>query len=155
MKSNFQLCIKNTNFVTTSETSEHVFVFVLISSFVSFGVCIYLQYFFKAMRNQIEKKLLELIKWRSKVYQNKLSRICALNFDQWKLLSENISQWEFGYGLFTKLLRLIVVHDFSPFIKTQKRYPTSFHKISVLTWRLPVISISHILWTKLLENLLL
>ena len=45
---------KHTDSATsTSETSENVFVFVFIS-FVSFRVCIYLQYFFEAVRNQTE-----------------------------------------------------------------------------------------------------
>ena len=37
-------------------------------------------------------------------------------FDQWKIsFSENyISQWEFDYGLFTNLPRIIIPHDFSP-----------------------------------------
>ena len=45
---------KHTDSATsTSETSENVFVFVFIS-FVSFRVCIYLQYFFEAVRSQTE-----------------------------------------------------------------------------------------------------
>ena len=43
-----------------------------------FGVCFYIQYFFNVVKN----KLLELIKRRSKVQQNKMSSERALNFDQ-------------------------------------------------------------------------
>ena len=42
------------------------------------------------------------------------------------------------------------------FIQAKKRYPTSLDKISILTWRLLVISSQKFfLWTKLFENLLL
>ena len=52
-----------------------------------------------------------LSKRRSKVQEKNMSCDCALNFDQWKNFSENS---EFNYGLFTKLLRIIVARDFSP-----------------------------------------
>ena len=54
---------------------------------------------------------------------------------------KTISQWEFDYGLFTNLPRIIVTCDFSP------RYPnlkTTCH-----------IKLKFFLWTKLIENLLL
>ena len=43
-------------------TSEKVYLFLFTSSFFSFGVCIYLQYFFDIIRNQTSNKkyLLEL-----------------------------------------------------------------------------------------------
>ena len=68
----------------TSETGENLCLFVFISSFVSFGVCIYVQYFLDVMRNQtLNKKYLpELRKRRSKVHEKNISRERALNFDQ-------------------------------------------------------------------------
>ena len=57
-----------------------------------------------------------------------------------KHFPKTISQWEFDYGLFTNLPRIIVTCDFSP------RYPnlkTTCH-----------IKLKFFLWTKLLENLL-
>ena len=54
---------------------------------------------------------------------------------------ENIRQSEFDHGLFTNLLRVIVVcYFFSEFIQSQKRYPTTLDAISVLTWKVLLIS---------------
>ena len=39
---------------TTAETSENEFLFVSISSFISFGVCIYAQYFLKQWEIKLE-----------------------------------------------------------------------------------------------------
>ena len=52
---------------------------------VSFGVCIYIQYFFDVVRN----KLPGLIKRRSKVQEKNMSCERALNFYQWKIFPEN------------------------------------------------------------------
>ena len=65
----------------------------------------------------------------------------VLNFDQWKIFSENYKPmrvWLWLVYRFTEnncRLRL-----FPEFIQTQKRYPTSPDKISMLTWKLLVIS---------------
>ena len=40
---------------STSEANENVFSFIFKSSFVSFGVCIYVQYFCNAGRNQFSE----------------------------------------------------------------------------------------------------
>ena len=49
--------------------------------------------------------------------------------------SENfkLSLWEFDYGLFTKLPRMIVAYDFPPNSFKLKR-GTSLDKLSILTW---------------------
>ena len=64
-------------------TSEKVYLFVFTSSFVSFGVCIYLQYFFDITRNQTSNKkyLLELIKSKSKTRGKNIFNEPALNLD--------------------------------------------------------------------------
>ena len=96
-----------------SETSENVCLLIFISVilwFVSFGVCIYIHYFFDVVRN----KLLELIKRRSKVQEKNMLCEHALNFDQWKTFPKFIGQWEFGYGLFKNLPKIIVACYFSP-----------------------------------------
>ena len=49
-------------------------------------------------------------KRRSKVQEKNMSCEHTLNFDQWK----TINQWEFDYGLFTNLPRIIVARCFSP-----------------------------------------
>ena len=125
---------KNTNYLTlylkkhdspwsTSEIGKNVYIFVFISSFVSFGVCIHVPYFFDVVRNQASNKnyLLRLIKWRPKVHEKATSRKHALNNDQWKLLRKTISHWEFGYGLFPKLPRTIIVRAFWPSSLKHKR----------------------------------
>ena len=45
---------KTDSTTSASETSKNVFVFSVIFLFVSFGVYIYVQYSFKALRNQTE-----------------------------------------------------------------------------------------------------
>ena len=65
---------------------------------------------------------------------------------------KTISQWEFDYGLFTNLLRIIVVCDFSP----------SSFKLTYLSWQNRYltlkttckIKLKFFLWTKLLKRLL-
>ena len=103
--------------------------------------------------NPKNKYLLELIKRRPKVQEQNMPFERGLNFDQWKTFSENYKQWEFDYGLFTNLLRIIVACDF---------WPTS-EELSYLSWQNTCFNLSstcHIklkffLWTKLLQNLLL
>ena len=49
----FNFNLKSMDFSTsTSEANENVFSFVFKLLFVSLGVCIYVQYFFNAVRNQ-------------------------------------------------------------------------------------------------------
>ena len=99
--------------VSIWERSGRLFLFIFMSVIlwlVSFGVCIYIQYFFDVKRN----KLPELIKKRSKFQEKNMSCERTLNFDQWKTFSKRVSQWEFDYGLFTNLPRIIVARDFSP-----------------------------------------
>ena len=82
---------------------------------------------------QLKEYLLELVKRKLKVHEKNMASKRTLNFDQW-IFSKTISQEEFDFELFTKLPRIIVAHDYN-FIQTQKVYPTSFGKISILTWR--------------------
>ena len=127
-----------------------MYLFVSVSWLVSFGVCIYIQYFL------MHKCLLELIKRRSKVQENNTSCKRALNFDRWKTFSVNykpIRVWLWFVYKFTESncrLRLS-----TEFIQTQKRYPTSLEKISILAWKLYHIKPKFFLWTKLPKNLLL
>ena len=48
-----------------------------------------------------------------------------------KYFLKTISQWEFDYGLFINLPRIVKFTDFSPSIQTKKRYPTSLDKIRI------------------------
>ena len=111
LRRDFNSSLKKKNLIPISERSKNVFLFILISVilwFVSFGVCIYIQYSFDVVRN----KLPELIKRRSKVHEKNMSCEHALNFYQWKHFPKTMSQWEFDYDLFTNLLT-IVTHNFS------------------------------------------
>ena len=56
----------------TCDTSENVPLFVSISSFVSFGVCNYMEYF-----------------WELKEDQKFMTGELVLNFEQWKTFSKN------------------------------------------------------------------
>ena len=66
-----------------------------------------------------------------------------------KHFPKTISQWEFDYGLFTNLPRIIVA-----FIQTQRRYPTSLDTYPNLKTTCH-IQLKFFLWTKIIENLLL
>ena len=70
-----------------------------------------------------------------------------------KHFPKTISQWEFDYGLFTNLPRIIVARDFSP--SSFKRYPTSLDKTRTYPDLKTTchIKLKFFLWTKLLENL--
>ena len=57
-------------------------------------------------------KYLELIKRRPKVQEKNTSCEHSLNLDQWKNFPKIIRQWEFDFGLFINLPRIIVTHDF-------------------------------------------
>ena len=69
---------------STSEASENAYLFVFIPSRVSFGVWIYVQYFFVAVRNQTSNKkyLLKLIRRKSKIHEKNISGESSLSFDQ-------------------------------------------------------------------------
>ena len=66
------------------ETGENMHLFVFISSFLSSGARIYVQYFSDTVRNKNSNKkyLLVLIKRRSKVHKKIMSQEHALNCEQ-------------------------------------------------------------------------
>ena len=90
---------------------------VFISSFISFVVNIYVQYFIDAVRNQTfnNKYLLELIKRKSKILVKIMLLKCALSFDHWKTFSENYKPIRVWYGLFTKLPSLFKIKEVQAF----------------------------------------
>ena len=71
-----------------------------------------------------------------------------------KDFAKTVIQLEFDLGLFTKVPRIIVANDFSPSSFKLKRgiLPDSLNKITILTWRLLVISSQNLfLLTNLFE----
>ena len=88
--------------------------------------------------------LLELqiyCKRRSKVQEKNMSCQRALNFGQWKMLSENYKPMRVWLWLVYKFIENYCrLRLFSEFIQTQNRYPTSFDKIRILTWKILVLS---------------
>ena len=80
--------------------------------------------------NNISLVWWEINKIISKLQEKKMSCEHALNFDQWKIFSENYKPMR---------VRLWLVYKFTE-NQTQKRYPTSFDKVGILTWKLLVIS---------------
>ena len=106
-------------------------LFASASWWTSFGVYIFLIYIC----------LLELIKRRSKGQLKNMSCERALHFDQWKTFSENykpirVCLW-LAYKFTENNCRLRLS---TTFIQTQKRYPTSLDKMSILIWKLFIIS---------------
>ena len=71
-----------------SEADENIFLFVFISCFFSFEICIY-EYFLDGVESSNKKYLLEFIKRRSKARQNNISCGSTLKFDQCGTFSEN------------------------------------------------------------------
>ena len=86
------------------------------------------------------KCLLELIERRSKVQENNMPCERASNFDQWKTFSVHykpVRVWLwFVYKSTENHCRQRLSTEF---IQTQKSYPTSLDKISILTWKLLII----------------
>ena len=128
-----------------SETSENVYLFVSVMAILS---SLYLYTVFILMY----KYLLELIKRRSKVQEKNMSYERTLNFDQWKIFSENHEPMQVWLWLAYKFTE----NNFSEFIQTQK-------KLSYLSWQNKYPSSKttcHIkpkcfLWNKLPKDLLL
>ena len=71
---------------SNSETGENVYLFVLVSSFVSLGV--YVQYFLDEKRNQTSRKQ----KVSTRVNQKGMSRKRALDFEHESHFPKTISQ---------------------------------------------------------------
>ena len=71
---------------SNSETGENVYLFVLVSSFVSLGV--YVQYFLDEKRNQTSRKQ----KVSTRVNQKGMSRKRALDFEHEGHFPKTISQ---------------------------------------------------------------
>ena len=121
-----------------SETSENVYLFVFISWLVSFGVCMYIQWFFDVVINKHQTISIctRVNRKKIKVQDKNMSCTRALNFDQWKTFSfsenyKSMRAWLwFTYKSTENYYRLQL---FSEFTQTQKRYPTSFNKIGLLT----------------------
>ena len=91
--------------------------------------------------NPNSKYILELAKRRSKVQEKNMSCERALSFDQWKTFSVNYKPIRVWLWLIYKLTENYCHSQlFSKFIQTQKRYPTFLDKISILTWKLFVMS---------------
>ena len=87
------------------------------------------------------KYLLKLIKRWSKVLEKNISCEHALNFGQWKTFYKNykpIRIWLWLVYKFTK--NNCCSWLFSKLIQTQKGYPTLLDKISIVTWKLLLIS---------------
>ena len=77
----------------------------------------------------------------------------ALNFDQWKIFSENYKPMKVWLWLVYKITENYCRSwIFSEFIQIQKSHPTSIDEVHMLTFH---IKLKFFLWTKILENLLL
>ena len=115
-----------------TETSENVH---LIVSFL------WLEFVFIYSISFMYKYLLELIKRRLKLQEKNISCERNLNFDQWKAFFENYKPIKVWLLLVYKITEdNCRLQLFSEFIQTQNSYPTSLDKISILTWKLLVIS---------------
>ena len=130
---------ENVCFYFMKETRENKFYFMISFLWSLYSDTIFLWCSEKWTPNN--EDLLELIKRRSKVQEKNMSCERGLNFDQWKTFSENSKPMRVWLWLVYKFtenycrLRL-----FSEFIQTQKRYPISFGRKRMLTWKLRVVS---------------
>ena len=138
----FNTRLKNRLFEHQHQKQVKMFVFYH-DWFLSHEVCIYIQYFFCVVRNISFRtpNLLKLTKRTSKIQEKNMSCERALNFDQWKILSESYKPMRVWLWLVYKFTKnLCRLRLFSEFIQTQKRYPTFLDKIRILTWKLLVLS---------------
>ena len=101
---------------SASESSECIFFFVFISSFVSFaGVYIYVQESVRKQTSETSNGIIfrddqkKTINSLNKCHVNALKTLTNENH-----FPKNTSQQDFGYGFLAKLPSLIVVRDFSP-----------------------------------------
>ena len=141
---NFNSTVKKTRFFNIVVRDKRKSIFHDWFPLESF---IYIQYFFDVVRNKLQtiNICLRFIynQYQMKIKSSRKEYVMwtCLNFDQWKKFSENykpIRVWLWLVYKFTEnycRLRL-----FSGFIQTQKRYFTSLDKISILTWKLIVVS---------------
>ena len=83
-------------------------------------------------------------------------RTCFKFWPMKKHFPKTISQWEFYYGLFANLPRIIVACDFSPSLFKLKRAILPLLKSRYSNFKTTChVKLKFFLWTKLLDNLLL
>ena len=64
-----------------------------------------------------------------------------ISFDQWQRFSESYKPIRVGLWLVYKIMENNCLSQLFPeFIQTQRRYPTSLNKISILNWTLVIVS---------------
>ena len=112
-------------------------------------------YFFDVVRNKLQL-LNMLIERRSKVQERNMSRECASNFHQWKTFSEN-------YKPMSLILPCLQIYQELLLLMTFLRVHSNSKEVSYFSWQNTYpnlkttrhIKLKKILWSKLLENLLL
>ena len=106
---------------------------------ISFLWSLFIYTVFLWCRPPNNKYLLELIKRRSKVQERNMSCERGLNFDQWKTFPENYKPVRIWLWLLYKFTIMIVAH--TTFLRVHSNSKeVSLDKISILTWKLLVIS---------------
>ena len=99
------------------------------------------------------KKQVKMLSFTSVMWWEINSKQSVSTWTNEKHFPKTIGKWEFDYGLFTILPRIIVACDFSQ-SSLKLRNPTSLDKLHMVTWKLPAsIKLKFFLCTKLLENL--
>ena len=119
MISNFNSAFKKDySSISISKIGENLYLFIFIYlPFFSFGVCIYVQYFFDVVNKQKRSTIV-----RSKEDQKFMERICHMNVTKF---------------IWPSLLRVIVALNFSVTSFKLKRdiLPTFLNNITIITWR--------------------
>ena len=135
--------MKKMGFFNMNIRGRSTFIFICISLMICFfwNMYLYSEFLWCSENGTPSNKyLLDLLKRRSKLQEENMSCERALNFDQWKAFLKNykpITAWlSLAYKFTENICRSRL---FFEFIHTQKRYPTSLDKISILTWKLFVI----------------
>lgn len=136
---------KNTDSaISTSKTSENVFVSVFISSFVSVGVWFTRVWFTRSTRADYKK---------IKISSKSMSCERALNHDQWKLFVKNYEPIGAGLWCVYKITETNCGSRlFVEFIRTEKKYRVSFDKIRLRLSAIPS-KIHHIWASALIYNI--
>ena len=128
--------MKNKIFQHQYQKQVKMYLFVCISWLVSFGVCIYIRYYFDVVRNKLQTTNIYTRVDKKKIKSSRKEYVIRICFKLWPM--KNII-WKLWANESLNMACLQITKNychlwlFSEFIQTQKRYPTSIDKIGILT----------------------
>ena len=126
------------DFNSSSETSENLYLFVSLSWLVSFGVYIYMQYFFDVVRHELQTINICARNNKKKIKSSRKEHVIRMCFNYWPMKNMRVWLW-LVYKFTENYCRLRL---FSEFIQTQKGYPTSLDKKNHLSYQAKIFLVN-------------